>query len=150
MGSYVSTDTDGFKINPEDILKVVYAIFPVIRENGALSVVTVANGNYEARWRGFVDFSRFAKTVSSPAGKLLVSGKVNSGNADIRVFNESDGVELAVINFTETDFTLKTAAFANVAALTGYKKITLEMRRNMPGTIFSIDLASVEIMSQGS
>ncbi|KKN69410.1 hypothetical protein LCGC14_0441370 [marine sediment metagenome] len=85
-------------------------------------------GSYQEMTGMEVAFEDSGKLVKQELAMFKVRGKVDSGTDwDVQLWNDTDSVELAVLNFTETSFTNKIATFSLPSAT---KTVLLRYRRN--------------------
>ena len=131
------------------ILYETYAIFPLPKESGTVANATTSSDDYETKARFLLIRDKFTRTGCVFVGKLYVRGMVSAAgkNGDVRVHNVTNDVQLGVINFTETAFTLKSVDLSGLPA-SGNKEIEVQFRKNTTGTTLTVDLLTVEFAAQ--
>lgn len=107
---------------------------------------TVTASSFEVRARTSINFDRLNKEGCTTKGKLYVQAYADaSATGEVRIYNQTDGVQLALISFSETSATVKSADLASIPS-SGIKVLTLEIRRPTgSGSLkFIIDTASID------
>lgn len=121
--------------------------FPTPKESGTVAAATTSSGTYEVKDRYLLRRDKFIRVDCTFAGILFVRGKVPATrNGDVRLFNETDSVELGTIHFTETTYTLKSVVLTSLPS-SGDKIITFDMRMNTAGSL-DVDLAVAEFRAE--
>ena len=145
---------DGSTTNWEEVRVLVagvtqsivwFHLLPQPASSGTPSDASSTASAYESKARFLFNFDRLNVPGTTLSGKFYVRGRVNSGNGDVRLLNVTNGVELAVVNFTETSETTKEASLSGVPT-SGIKLVEIQMRRNTLGTTITVVSASTDFV----
>ena len=119
---------------------------PQPASSGAVTETTEGSSSYSAKARCLYNFSKLVRSGATVSGTMYVRASVPSGSGYVRVYNVTDGQEMAAINFTETSATTKSAALTNIPP-SGVKLMEIQMRKSGSGVITcvacTVDLAMV-------
>jgi hypothetical protein len=113
-----------------------FHLLPQPASSSTPASATESSPNYAAKARFLFNFARLDLSGTTRSGQLYVRGMVASQNGDVRVFNVTDNVEMAVINFTELVMTTKSVVILSGDIPTsGIKVCEIQMRKVGAGVI---------------
>lgn len=124
---------------------VWFHLLPQPASSGTPSTASESGVSYVTKARFVFNFDRLNIADTILGGKLYARGMVPAGNGDIRLFNVTDSVEFAVINFTESSFTTKSADLSSLPA-SGIKVCEVQMRKVAGAGTLSIETASCDFV----
>lgn len=131
---------------PGTVLSIVwFHLLPQPASSGTPAVADTSSASYISKARFIFNFDRLNIPNTTLSGKLYVRGMVSANNGDVRLYNVTDAVELAAINFTELTFTTKTVNLSGLPA-SGVKVVEVQMRRNVVGTTVTVETASCDFL----
>jgi len=124
---------------------VWFHLLPQPASSGSPSNATEGGTSYAAKARFLFNFARLNLSGTTLSGKLYANGRTPSTSSDIRLYNVTDGVELGVINYTETVDTTKEVVLASLPT-SGTKIVEVQMRRPTGPGNFVIVSASCDFI----
>jgi len=125
-----------------------FHLLPQPGASGTPNNATQNGTTYEARARFLFNFDRLNRQGTTLSGNMYARAMVSANNGDIRLYNVTDGVQLAVINFTELTMTSKLQALASIPT-TGLKVVEVQFRRNGVGGTLTCEAASADFVLTG-
>lgn len=113
-----------------------FHLLPQPASSSTPASATESSPAYAAKARFLFNFDRLNLSGTTRSGQLYVRGMVASNNGDVRIFNVTDGVEMAVISFTELVMTTKSVVIlSGVIPISGIKVCEIQLRKAGAGVI---------------
>lgn len=147
-GTYPNPTVPGFNETGQVQVLEHFNMLPQPGESGPPADAASTSASFEVRAKVLVDFDRFNLSSTTLSGQLISRAYVSGGgtpSGEIRLYNATDGAQLALISVTELVSTTKSTALSSIPA-SGKKSIEVQIRRIPVGAMIVVRSAAFDLV----